>query len=118
MRLATQSPREFVEEHFERREMHALLASWAMHLDFGPDVAGGALFAFLQTFAFATHGLAIGRGGARTLTDTLVSLLHSHGGRLVTAAEAERVVVEDGRAAAVLAGGKRYEARRAVIANL
>lgn len=42
-RLAVQSPREFVEEHFERRELHALLASWAMHLDFGPDVPGGAL---------------------------------------------------------------------------
>ena len=117
-RLATQSPREFVEEHFERRELHALLASWAMHLDFGPDVPGGALFAFLQTFEFAFHGLVLGRGGARTVIDTLIAMLRAHGGRLVVGAEAERVVVENGHATAVLAGGKRYEARRAVIANL
>jgi len=117
-RLATQSPREFVEEHFERREMQALVAAWAMHLDFAPDIPGGAMFAFLNAFVFAEHGLAIGRGGARTLIDALVSLLRAHGGELVTGAEAERVVVEGGRAVAVVAHGDRYEARRGVIANL
>ena len=117
-RLAAQSPREFVEEHFETREVQTLLASWAMHLDFGPDIPGGALFAYLQTFMFAAQGLAIGRGGARTLTDTLVSMLLAQGGQLVKATEAERVVVDGGRACGVLAGGERFTARRAVIANV
>jgi len=117
-RLAMQSSREFTEENFERRELHALIASWGMHLDFAPDLPGGALFAYLNAFVFAEHGLAIGRGGAGTAIDALVSLLRAHGGQLVTAAEAERVVVEGGRATAVIAGGERYAARRAVIANL
>lgn len=117
-RLTAQSPREFVEERFERREVQALIASWAMHLDFGPDIPGGALFAFLNAFDFATHGLTLGRGGSRTVIDTLVSLLSAHGGRLVTGAEAERIVVDRGRATAVIARGERYDARRAVIANL
>ena len=117
-RLAAQSAREFAEEQFERRELHALIASWGMHLDFAPDLPGGGLFAYLNAFVFAEHGLAIGRGGARTLIDALVSLLRAYGGRVVTGTDAERVVVERGRAAAVIAGGERYEARRAVIANL
>jgi len=117
-RLAAQSSREFVEEHFERPELHALVASWGMHLDFAPDLPGGALFAFLNAFLFAEHGLAIGRGGARTVIDALVSMLRAHGGRIVTGADAERIVVERGRAASVVARGERYEASRAVIANL
>jgi phytoene dehydrogenase-like protein len=117
-RLAAQSSREFAEENFERRELHALVGSWGMHLDFAPDLPGGALFAYLNAFVFAEHGMAIGRGGARTVIDALVSLLRAHGGQLVTGAEADRVVVKGGRAAAVIAGGERYEAARAVIANL
>jgi len=117
-RLTAQSPREFVEERFDRRELHALVAAWAMHLDFAPDVPGGAVFAFLNTFLFADHGMAIGRGGVRTVIDALVSMLRAAGGRLVTNTAAERIVVENGRATAVIARGERWDARRAVVANV
>lgn len=118
-RLALQSSRELVEERFESAEVQALCAAWGMHLDFPPDVPGGALFAFLESCASAENGMALGRGGVRTLVDALVSLLESLGGRVVTSAEVERVLVERGRAAGVVVrGGERHAARRAVVANV
>ncbi len=118
-RLVTQSTRELTEGSFESREVQALVASWGMHLDFPPDLPGGALFAFLETFASATHGMALGRGGASSLVDAMASLLRSLGGTIVTGAAVDRIVVSNGRAVAVeVAGGERYTASRAVIANL
>jgi phytoene dehydrogenase-like protein len=118
-RLLGQSTREFAEEHFETAEVRALVAAWGMHLDFPPDVPGGALFAFLESFASAANGMALGKGGARVLVDALVGVLRSRGGELRCAAEVEQVVVERGRATGVeLAGGERLVARRAVIANV
>ena len=118
-RLVLQSSREFTEEHFESREVQALCASWGMHLDFPPDVPGGALFAFLETFASASNGMALGEGGARTMIDAMTALLERHGGNVVTGAVVERIEVRDGRAtAAIVHGGERYEAGRALVANL
>src|SRR5262249_4653765 len=118
-RLTTQSSRELVEEHFESRELQALVAAWGMHLDFPPDVSGGALFALLETFAGAANGMVLGRGGARSLVDALVVMLERSGGAVVCNAEVARIELEGGRAtAAVTVGGERYRASKAVIANL
>jgi phytoene dehydrogenase-like protein len=118
-RLVLQSTREFVEEHFHTREVQALCAAWGMHLDFPPDVAGGALFPFLETFADSANGMVLGKGGARAMIDAQVSLLESLGAEVRLSSPVEEIVVEGGRAAGVrLAGGARLEARRAVIANL
>jgi len=90
-----------------------------MHLDFGPDVAGGALFPFLEAFSDMRTGISIVRGGASRLVAALVSLLEGAGGELRTNAEVARVRVSAGRACGVeLADGERIEARRAVIAGV
>ena len=118
-RLVLQSTREFVEEHFESREVQALCAAWGMHLDFPPDVAGGALFPFLETFADSANGMVLGKGGARTMIDAQVSLLESLGGEVRLSTSVERILVEDGRATGVeLEGGEHLAAGKAVIANL
>lgn len=117
-RLALLSPREFVEEHFETPEVQALIASWGMHLDFSPDVPGGAVFPLLETFVGAQHGMALGKGGAGCLIDALVGVLREHGGDVVTGARVTRVQVSGGRATGVrLADGRAFEAARAVISN-
>lgn len=117
-RLALLSPRELVEQHFESREVQTLVGSWGMHMDFGPDTPGGGVFALIESYAAAGHGMAIGAGGAGCLIDALVSLLRSHGGEVVCAAEVASIEVHGGRAAAaVCADGRRYEATRAVIAG-
>jgi phytoene dehydrogenase-like protein len=118
-RLVLQSPRELVEENFERPEVRSLMGAWAMHLDFGPDVPGGAVFSLLESFASAQHGMALGVGGAGGAVDAMTGLLGDLGGELQLEADVERIVVEGGRARSVaLRGGESMSARRAIVANL
>lgn len=119
MRLLMQSPREFAEDHFEHPKVHSLCAAWSMHLDFPPDMAGGALFAFLQCMGGQMNGMALGQGGAGVLMDALVSFFLSLGGELRCSAPVERVLLQGNAATGVrLADGETIEAKRAVIANL
>jgi len=116
-RLALSSTRDLSEGNLATREARALLPCWGMHLDFGPDVAGGALFPFLEAFTDMRTGISIARGGASRLIAALVGLLEEAGGELRTSAEVARISVAAGRADGVeLAGGERLGARRAVIA--
>lgn len=118
-RLLVSSTRELAETYMSSREAHALLACWGMHLDFGPDVSGGAMFPFLEAFTDMRTGIAVARGGASRLIDALFSYGSELGVELRTDAEAVRVSTRDGRATGVeLAGGERIEARRAVIAGV
>ena len=118
-RLLLSSTRELAETYMSTREARALLACWGMHLDFGPDVSGGAMFPFLEAFTDMRTGIAIARGGASRLIDALSALAAEHGAELRTGAEVTRVHTSGGRASAVeLAGGERIEARRAVIAGV
>ncbi len=118
-RLALMSPRELVEEHFESDEVRALVAAWGMHLDFAPDVSGGAIFPFLETFASAQHGMVLGKGGASAMVDSLVGACERRGVSFELGNGAKSIRVDDGAAIGVLLDdGVRVEARRAVVANL
>jgi phytoene dehydrogenase-like protein len=113
------STRELGETYFASEEARALVAPWGMHLDFGPDVSGGAMFPFLECFGDMESGMAVAEGGASRMPESLAGLLREHGGEVRTEAEVRRVLVEGDRAAGVeLADGERLEARRAVVANL
>jgi phytoene dehydrogenase-like protein len=117
-RLLVSSTRELGDEHMHTPEAKALLACWGMHLDYGPDVAGGAMFPFLEAFTDVRTGMALARGGASKLPQALAGLLREHGGELRLEREATRIHLSGGRATAVeLADGERVEARH-VIANL
>ncbi len=119
LRLIVSSPREFLDENFESEKVRSMMAAWGMHLDFSPDVAGGALFPYLESMANQAFGMVIGKGGADTIIRSMVSLLDSLGGELRVSAEAAAIDLSGKRAVGVtLAGGKRLTARRAVIANL
>jgi phytoene dehydrogenase-like protein len=118
-RLLLSSTRELAETYLHSPEAHALLACWGMHLDFGPDVSGGAMFPFLEAFTDMRTGISLAAGGASRLIDALVAVGTSYGAEVRTDAEVVRVVVEGGRAVGVeLASGERIAARRAVIAGV
>ncbi|MDA8311716.1 MAG: NAD(P)/FAD-dependent oxidoreductase [Actinomycetota bacterium] len=118
-RLLVSSCRELVDEQLASEEAKALVAPWGLHLDFGPDVAGGAVFPFLEAFSDQRSGMSVARGGASRLVDALVGMLERRGGVLRTSTQASRVVVSDGRAVGVeLAGGERVRASRAVVASV
>jgi len=118
-RLLASSTRELVESELASEKARALIAPWGMHLDFGPDVAGGAVFPFLETFADQSGGMAVAAGGASRLVEALVALLVAAGASLRTSAPVRRLLVEEGRVAGVeLAGGERIGARLAVLASV
>jgi phytoene dehydrogenase-like protein len=118
-RLLASSPREWLDENFENDKLKAMLAVWGMHLDFSPDVAGGALFPYLEAMADQVFGMALGERGADTIITAMTRAITAAGGEVRLNAPVRSVAVEGGAAkAVVLAGGERIEATRAVIANL
>ncbi len=56
------TPRELGLRYVHSPEMRALLAPWAMHLDFGPDVSGGAMFPLAEAFGNQKNGMSVVRG--------------------------------------------------------
>jgi len=118
-RLLLASPRNWLDENFESDQLKATMAAWGMHLDFAPDIAGGALFPYLESMANQSFGMAIGRGGADTVVSAMVRVIADAGGEVRLGRAVEAIVVEGGAArGVVLQGGERLEATRAVIANV
>lgn len=117
--LVASSPREFVERNFTSPEIRTAIAAWGMHLDFPPDIAGGALFPYLESMANQSFGMVIGQGGADTMTNAMVARLSSLGGIIRLGADVVEISRAGGRAAAIrLADGETIRARRAVIAGV
>ena len=118
-RLLLDSTRELGDAYFETDEAKAVLATWGMHMDFGPDVSGGAVFPLMETFSNLTEGMVVAEGGASAIPRALVGLIEANGGAVRTGARVARVLTEAGRATGVeLEGGERIRAERAVVANL
>ena len=98
------------------------LDHWAAHSQQPPQAPGtgaGALF------LAASHGHPAIRpaGGSRGTVDALVRCLEDAGGELILNAPAEKVETSragsaGGRATAVIAGGERYEAGKAVVSAI
>jgi phytoene dehydrogenase-like protein len=118
-RFLLSSSRAWLEETFEHPHVRAMLGAWGMHLDFAPDVAGGAMFPYLEGMAGQAFGMVIGQGGADTVTRALVAAITARGGVVETGVSVARIIHAGGRATGVeLADGRRIEAPRAVIAGV
>lgn len=118
-RLLLGTTRDLGDRYFHSDEIKALIAAWGMHIDFGPDVAFGALFPFLETFTDMDNGMAVVAGGASKLPRALAAVAEAAGAEIRTNAAVTKILGEDGAAAGVeLADGEQIGARRAVIANL
>jgi phytoene dehydrogenase-like protein len=118
-RLLLGTTRELGERYFHSDEAKAMIAAWGMHIDFGPDVAFGALFPFLESFADMDNGISLVAGGAGGLPRALAAVAQAAGAEIRTAAPVSAILAAGGVASGVeLASGERIGARRAVIANL
>lgn len=118
-RFLLQSPRTHLTRSFEEPKVQAMLAAWGMHLDFAPDVAGGALFPYLEGMAGQAFGMALGQGGADTIVTAMVAAIRARGGTVECGAEVARVLHDGTRATGIeLADGRRITAGRAVIAGV
>lgn len=118
-KLLVATPRDFLDAHYESEKLKAMMAAWGLHLDFAPDVAGGALFPYLESMANQAFGMVIGKGGADTIIRAMVKLLEDKGGKLLLGTAVASVKVEGGRATGVmLADGRSLSASKAVISNV
>ncbi len=118
-RFLAMSPRAWLEESFESPHLRATLGAWGMHLDFAPDIAGGALFPYLEAMAGSAFGMVLGKGGADVMIRAMVAELQARGGSVTCGAQVTKVVHRGRKARGVeLADGTQITARRAVIANV
>ncbi|MGD9735561.1 MAG: phytoene desaturase family protein [Solirubrobacterales bacterium] len=117
-RFALLPARRMTEERFRGEGGAWLVAGNALHADLTPDSAGGGLFGWLLCGLGQQHGYPVAEGGAGEITAALVRRLGERGGRLHAATQIERIEVAGGRARAALAAdGRRFAARRAILAD-
>jgi phytoene dehydrogenase-like protein len=119
IRLIVASPRNWLDENFSNEQLKVTLGAWGMHLDFAPDVAGGALFPYLEAMANQNFGMALGRAGAASIVSAMVGAIQEAGGEVLLNKQVSRIVVDAGAASGVeLADGAKLPAARAVVANV
>jgi phytoene dehydrogenase-like protein len=101
-------------------EARSLVAAWGMHLDYAPDIAGGAVFPLLELFLDMQVGMHLAAGGASRLPEALRSMLESRGGTVSTGDAVTALDLDaTGRVTGVrLASGARWVTSRGVIATL
>ena len=119
LKLLVSSPRAWLDGNFDDPRIKAALAAWGMHLDFAPDIAGGALFPYLEAMANQSFGMVIGRNGADTMITSLAGYLKELGGDIHLGTEVAVIDTSAGATSGVtLKDGRKITARRAVIANI
>jgi phytoene dehydrogenase-like protein len=113
------SCRDWVTETFRSEQAHGLLAPWVLHTGLGPDSAVSGFMTQVIACAIQLGGMPVPVGGGGKLVDALAAVIRENGGELRTNADAERILVSDGRATAVrLEGGETLRAERAVVASV
>lgn len=118
-RFLMMSPRAWLDQTFESDHVKATLAAWGMHLDFAPDIAGGAVFPYLEAMAGQAFGMVLGQGGADTMTHAMIKMIEAHGGAVHCGREVTAIEHVAGRAIGItLADGGVVRAEKAVIANV
>jgi len=118
IRMLLQSSRAFTDEHFSSPEMKALAATWGMHLDYGPDISGGALFSFLESIGGQEFGMVLGKGGAKVLVDALCGVIRSNGGELRSDTNVVEILLQDGNAIGVRTSSGEIIKAQSVVANV
>jgi phytoene dehydrogenase-like protein len=116
-RLFLSSGRGFGARLFESEAARRVIPALALHADVGPEDRFGAGLGYMLGLGATTGGYPVPVGGSLRITDALVRILESHGGRLRLGARVTRIVVAEGRARAVrLADGDEIPTR-AVLAD-
>jgi phytoene dehydrogenase-like protein len=103
---------------FQSEAARRVFPSLALHVDVAPEDPLGAGLAYMLGLTATTGGYPVPRGGAQSITNTMVRMLEGQGGRLSLGVTVDRILVRGGRAEAVqTTTGEEIRARRGVVAN-
>ncbi|WP_442935150.1 phytoene desaturase family protein [Micromonospora sp. CPCC 206061] len=106
-------------EMFEGEGAQLLMAGCALHTDLSPDDVASGIYGWLLAMLGQEFGWPVPAGGAQQITDALVRRLRARGGRIEYDVRVDRVLTARGRAMGVsTVGGRRWRARRAVLADV
>jgi len=118
IRTVLSSPRAIVNEWFESEYMKAALAYYGSVSQTAPSTLGSGWAPCLLAGCHSS-GQWRPRGGSGMLIESLIRAIEHHGSTVRASAEVSRIVVEDGRAAAVeLCDGERIDARHGIISSI
>ena len=113
------TPRRLVDRFFQTDRAKGVFLPWAFHLDFAPDVPGGAAFAFISSVSAHLNGLVLARGGAGSISTALQAMIEAKGGAIHPATEVAQILVQGNRAVGVkTSAGDLLTASHAVIASV
>jgi phytoene dehydrogenase-like protein len=102
---------------FRSEAARRVIPSLGLHVDVGPEDVLGAPLGYVLGLTATTGGYAVPVGGARSVTNTLLTMLERQGGKLMLGSRVTRVLVRRGRAfGVVLANGEEIRAARGVLA--
>lgn len=117
-RTLLSSNEDILNEYFDSEFVKAPLARLAAEMGAPPSQKNLALGAIMLGMRH-DPGMARPKGGTGALTQALVNLVTSLGGKIFTDRSVEKVLVDDGRAVGVrVAGGEEYRASKGVISNI
>jgi beta-carotene ketolase (CrtO type) len=118
IRTLLSSAEDTLNESFDSEFLKAPLARLASELGVPPSQKNLAIGAIMMAMRH-NPGMARPRGGTGALTQALLNLVHSLGGKVLTDQDVEKVLIDDGRAVGVrVSNGTEYRANRGVISNI
>ncbi len=118
IRTVLTSPRAVVSEWFESEYLRAALAYYGSVSQTAPSTLGSGWAPCLLAGCHSS-GQWRPRGGSGMLIESLIRAIEHHGGTVRASAEVARIIVENGKAAAVeLRDGERIEARHGIVSSI
>jgi beta-carotene ketolase (CrtO type) len=118
IRTMFSSAEDMLNEQFDSEFLKAPLARLASELGMPPSQKNLAIGAIMMAMRH-NPGMARPRGGTGALTQALLKLVTSLGGKVLCDQAVEKVLIDDGKAVGVrVKGGTEYRANRGVISNI
>jgi len=103
---------------FTTEAARRVIPGLALHVDLGPDdIAGGGLGLVLALLS-SSGGFGVPAGGARAITDAMLTRLREAGGEVRLGQRVERIIVRQGKAVAVRTATDEIRVSKAVLADV
>ncbi|MCR9078877.1 MAG: NAD(P)/FAD-dependent oxidoreductase [Hyphomonadaceae bacterium] len=113
------SARAWVEYNFENDFVKSVMLNWALAPQILPEQEGAGQSFYIMIPAIHVYGQAIPEGGSQELPNAMVRYIEASGGRVITGATVEEIIIEDGEARGLkLHSGEAILADRAVVSSL